>query len=157
LAPKDARYLFDWLQPNLPVGWTSIRYWDLTEAPVAHVHNTRQRKDIFQERNVGPPNKNDETERLNKAIAKREADAAALAAAAETTPQPAPGAPGAPGLVPSTTVPLPTAVPIASPPGAQAPSPANPGSKPASTTSLSPGLQPTAASQITTTSTAMAR
>jgi hypothetical protein len=86
LAPKDAHYLFDWLEPALPPGWTAIRYWDLTEAPVAHVHDTHKAKDMFQERNIGPPDKNDEAERLDKALARREAkereEAAAAAAAA---------------------------------------------------------------------------
>jgi hypothetical protein len=150
LAPKDARYLFDWLQPNLPLGWTSIRYWDLTEAPVAHVHNSHQRRDIFQERNVGPPNKNDEAERLTKAIAKREAEAAAAAAAAEQAAAGVPGTPGAPGTLPAPgsapIVPMPAAVPVATPPAAPA-APSAP--RPASTTSLTPGLQPTAAGPTT--------
>jgi L,D-transpeptidase catalytic domain len=100
LAPKDAQYLFDWLEPSLPAGWTSVRYWDLTSAPVAHVHDTHAVKDIFQERNVGPPDKNDEAERVEKAVARREAkerDAAEAAAAASTVagaPSPAGGVSG---------------------------------------------------------------
>jgi hypothetical protein len=86
LAPKDARYLFEWLEPKLPPGWTAVRAWDLTQAPVAHVHNSARERDFFQERNIGPPDKNDETERLEQAIARREAkereEAASAAAAA---------------------------------------------------------------------------
>src|SRR3954467_1038477 len=85
LAPKDARYLFEWLEPKLPPGWTAVRAWDLTQAPVAHVHNSARERDFFQERNIGPPDKNDETERLEQAIARREAkerEEAAIAAAA---------------------------------------------------------------------------
>ena len=144
LSPKDARYIFEWLQPNLPVGWTSIRYWDLTEAPVAHVHNTKQKRDNYQDRNIGPPNKLDETERVNKAIAKREAEAAALAAAAAAAGTTPGAAPVASGTLPP-TVPLPNPVPVATPPGTT-PAPAAPSSpKPTTTTSL----QPTAASPAT--------
>jgi hypothetical protein len=86
LAPRDARYLFEWLQPKLPAGWTAVRFWDLSLAPVAHVHNSARPRDFFQERNVGPPDKNDEAERLDLALARREAkereEEAAKAAAA---------------------------------------------------------------------------
>jgi hypothetical protein len=73
LAPKDARYLFDWLEPKLPPGWTAVRYWNLTQAPVVHVRNSRRTKAIFQERNIGPPDKGEEAERLDAAVARREA------------------------------------------------------------------------------------
>jgi hypothetical protein len=122
LAPKDAHYLFDWLEPALPVGWTSIRNWDLSQAPVAHVHDTHKPKDIFQERNIGPPDKNDEADRLDKAIARREAkereDAAAAAmmpptaagpSAAAATLQPTAATPGA-ALQPAATPPANLAV-----------------------------------------------
>jgi hypothetical protein len=93
LSPKDAHYLFDWLEPALPAGWTAIRNWDLTQTPVAHVHDSHKPRDMFQERNVGPPDKGDEAERLDKAVARREAkerdDAAAAASAAATPVVPA--------------------------------------------------------------------
>jgi len=74
LSPRDARYLFDWLEPPLPPGWTSVRYWNLEQAPVVHVRNSeRTKKPIFQERNIGPPDKNDEAERLAAALSRREA------------------------------------------------------------------------------------
>lgn len=122
LAPNDARYLFDWLEPKLPLGWTAIRFWDLNQAPFAHIHNSHQRRDIFQERNVGPPDRNDEAERIAKATERREKEAAEAAAAAALAPDGivpvAPGASG-PGVIPAGTAPVvPTvpAVPIASPP-----------------------------------------
>jgi hypothetical protein len=99
LAPNDARTIFEWLQPALPNGWTSIRNWDLTQAPVAHVHNSSKPKDMFQERNVGPPDKNDEAERVSKAVARREAEAAAAASAAEAA-----AASGTPSTVPTGTL-----------------------------------------------------
>jgi hypothetical protein len=77
LSPKDARYLFDWLEPKLPPGWTAVRYWNLTEAPVVHVRNSSRLKPWSQERNIGPPDKEDEAERLNEAVARREKEAAA--------------------------------------------------------------------------------
>jgi hypothetical protein len=75
LSPRDARYLFDWLEPKLPAGWTAVRYWDLTQAPVVHVRNSQRTKPWAQERNIGPPDKEDETERLNEALVRREAKA----------------------------------------------------------------------------------
>jgi len=147
LAPKDAKYIFDWLQPNLPLGWTSIRYWDLSEAPVAHVHNTRLRRGLVQDRNVGPPNKKDEAERVSKAIARREAEAAAAAAAMEAQALQTQQVPTVPGVTP--VVPLPTAVPVATPPGAPATPAAPSATKPGAATSISPILPPTAAGPAT--------
>jgi len=82
LAPRDAKHLFDWLEPVLPAGWTAVRYWDLTQAPVVHVRNSKRAKPFFQERSVGPPDKEEETERLEKALLRREAKAREEAAAA---------------------------------------------------------------------------
>jgi hypothetical protein len=97
LSPRDARYLFDWLAPALPPGWTAVRYWDLNEAPVVHVRNSRRLKAFAQERNVGPPNKEDESARLEAAVARREAEAQAEAerlAAEQFAESPAPLLPG---------------------------------------------------------------
>ncbi|MET0387530.1 MAG: L,D-transpeptidase [Polyangiales bacterium] len=127
LAPNDARYIFDWLEPVLPNGWTAIRNWDLTSAPVAHVHNTHLRKDIIQERNIGAPDKSDEADRVSKAIARREAEAAAAAASAgiasAEVPSVASGATASAATASGTapTVPLPTPVPVLPVPAAQAP------------------------------------
>jgi hypothetical protein len=74
LAPKDARYLFEWLQPALPAGWTAVRNFDLSHAPIAHVYDSSLRRPFVQERNVGPPDKDEEAERLTQAIARREAE-----------------------------------------------------------------------------------
>jgi hypothetical protein len=126
LAPSDARYLFDWLEPKLPMGWTAIRFWDLTQAPFAHIHNSHLRRDIFQERNVGPPDRNDEAERIAKATERRAAEAAAAAAAAGTTPD---GFPVVPATLPAPTgpvVPSVPAVPIVAPPAGSPPSAAVP-------------------------------
>jgi hypothetical protein len=79
LAPKDARYLFEWLEPRMPPGWTGLRNWDLTPAPVVHVRDSSRAKPFVQERNIGPPDKEDEAQRLAEAIARRAAQAAAEA------------------------------------------------------------------------------
>ena len=107
LSPLDSRYLFDWLEPELPPGWTAIRFWDLTKSPVVHVRNTKRTKPFLQERPIGPPDKEDEQKRLEAAVARREAEAAAAAALLASQPTTAvPVAPAAPGTIP-------TAVPAA--------------------------------------------
>jgi len=93
LSPKDAHAVFEWLEPKLPAGWTSVRYYDLNQAPVVHVYNSSKPKPFAQERNIGPPDKNDEAERLTQAIARREAKeredaAAALASQSVASLQP---------------------------------------------------------------------
>jgi hypothetical protein len=88
LSPKDAHAIFDWLEPALPAGWTSVRYYNLNQAPVVHVHNSGKKRAFYQERNIGPPDKNDEAERVSQAVARREAkerEAALLAAGANGT------------------------------------------------------------------------
>lgn len=80
LSPLDAAYLFDWLDPALPPGWTAVRYWNLNEAPVVHVRNSKLKKPFVQERNVGPPDLQEEAERLEQANRRR--DQAALEEAA---------------------------------------------------------------------------
>jgi hypothetical protein len=140
LAPRDARYLFDWLEPKLPPGWTSVRFWDLNHAPVAHVHNSGFRRDFLQERNVGPPDKDEEADRLLQALARRDAmereeEAKRLTSGtslapdlavdpAQTVAPQAPGTqPGAPPLPPAPNF----AAPNLAPPTATAPNPAAPG------------------------------
>jgi hypothetical protein len=135
LAPSDARYLFEWLEPKLPAGWTAIRFWDLTQAPFAHIHDSHKRRGLVQERNVGPPDRNDEAARIAKAMERREAEAAAAAAAAVspdalTPPTEAAGAPLPTGTGP--TMPPVAPVPIANPgsasnPAVPPPSAAQPG------------------------------
>jgi hypothetical protein len=71
LSPKDARYLFEWVEPKMPPGWTGLRFWDLTQAPVVRVRNSHLRTPIRQERKIGPPDPEEEAERLAKAEARR--------------------------------------------------------------------------------------
>jgi hypothetical protein len=71
LSPYDSRYLFNWLEPVLPAGWTAVRYWDLTQAPFVHVRNSSKPKPFAQDRNVGPPDSSDEALRLQSALGRR--------------------------------------------------------------------------------------
>jgi hypothetical protein len=126
LSPKDAHAIFDWLEPALPAGWTSVRYYNLNQAPVVHVHNSSKKRSFYQERNIGPPDKNDEAERVTQAVARREAkerEAALLAAGANGT------LPAGMAMPPSAANATP--VPIVAPSGAGS--------------SVSPGLPPPAA------------
>ena len=110
LAPKDARYLFEWLEPRVPAGWTGVRSWDLTPAPVVHVRDSSRQKPFVQERNVGPPDKEDEAKRLEQAIARRAAQAAAEAQLAAQAGVMGPAMPGAAGVAPA-----PVAAPVTAP------------------------------------------
>ncbi len=96
LAPRDAQYLFEWLDPKLPAGWTSVRYWDLSQAPVVHVRNSRRSKPFTQERNIGPPDKDDETGRVEAALVRREAKEREEAAQFAAQQGAAPGLPATP-------------------------------------------------------------
>jgi hypothetical protein len=109
LSPRDAQHLFEWLEPTLPVGWTSVRYWNLTEAPVVHVRNSSKTKAFFQERNIGPPDKDDETVRLEQALVRRDAQERETAAMVQKSTGPnspllKPAAPAVPtpGVTPTT-------------------------------------------------------
>jgi len=118
LSPSDARYLFEWLEPRMPAGWTGLRNWDLTPAPVVHVRDSSRSKPFVQERNIGPPDKEDEAKRMEQAIARRAAQAAAEAQLAAQGGAIVPAAPVPEALAPS---PVPGAlVPPAAPPS-QAP------------------------------------
>jgi hypothetical protein len=102
LSPKDAHYLFDWLEPHMPPGWTGLRNWDLTPAPVVHVRDSSRTQPFVQDRNVGPPDKEDEEKRMEDAIARRaKAAAEAQLAAQQAAGMIVPGAVpvGTPGVV----------------------------------------------------------
>jgi hypothetical protein len=139
LAPRDAHYLFDWLEPHMPPGWTGLRNWDLTPAPVVHVRDSSRAQPFVQDRNVGPPDKEDEEKRMEAAVARRaqaaaEAQLAAQQAAGMIVPgavpvgTPAAGAPLPPAGTAVGTTPAPAVLqvkPVAMPPAAQALPPAH--------------------------------
>lgn len=83
-APRDARWLFEWLPPQLPPGWSGSRTPDLLEGPVVHVRNSRLKVPVVQERPIGPPDREDEKMKREEADARRLAEAQAAAAAVAT-------------------------------------------------------------------------
>jgi lipoprotein-anchoring transpeptidase ErfK/SrfK len=82
LAPKDARWLFNWVAPALPAGWTGYVPSDLERSVMVHVRDSSLAEDqrFIQERPPGPPDPELEKKRLEEA-AQRRAEAAAAAAA----------------------------------------------------------------------------
>ncbi len=102
VAPMDAKAVFEWVTPALPPGWTGLRPLDLLHSPTVVVRNSHMKKQFRQDRPIGPPDRELETQRLSEAEERRATDAAAAAAtpaAATTTPVAAPApAPPAPSL-----------------------------------------------------------
>ena len=115
VAPLDARYVFESLQPGLPPGWTSVRPPELAKWPTLHVHNSAQRVDWKQIRPIGPTDRMDEADRVEQADRRR---------AEQLQAPPATGQPAAP--VPGTAPARPAApVPAAAPTKPAAPPPAH--------------------------------
>ncbi|WP_420829511.1 L,D-transpeptidase [Nannocystis pusilla] len=85
LAPLDARWLFEWVSPALPAGWTGYLPADLERSVVVHVRDSSLPPDqaFFQERPIGPPDPEEEKRRQEEADERR---AEAAAAAAEAVP-----------------------------------------------------------------------
>jgi lipoprotein-anchoring transpeptidase ErfK/SrfK len=110
VSPLDARFVFEWLEPKVPPGWTSLRPVDLRESPTLHVWDSHRKPVWKQERPIGPPDREDEAERLEEAE-KRRAEA--------LTAQATPGAPGAPAPAPA-GMPAPAPAPAAPNPAAPA-------------------------------------
>lgn len=91
LAPRDARWLFEWVSPALPAGWTGYIPSELDRSVVVHVRDSSLPPDqaFFQERPPGPPDPEEERRKLELAEQRRAEDAAAAAAvvpAAAVTP-----------------------------------------------------------------------
>ncbi len=80
VAPLDARYVFEWVTPPLPPGWTGLRPLDLLKSPYVVVRNSHGKKPFRQDRPIGPPDRTLEEQRLVDAE-RRRADAAAAATA----------------------------------------------------------------------------
>ncbi len=109
VSPLDARFVFEFLDPKVPPGWTSFRPIDLRESPTLHIWDSHRKPSFKQERPIGPPDREDENERLELAEKKR-AEQAAVA------PAGAPGAPGAPAATPVPTAPPAAPAPASPPP-----------------------------------------
>lgn len=111
VSPLDARYVFEVLEPRVPNGWTSFRPIDLRESPTLHVWDSHRKPNFKQERPIGPPDRQDENERLEEAE-KRRAEQPATGAATPGAPAPvgASPSPAAPAAAPSVS-PAPAAAP----------------------------------------------
>ena len=75
LAPKDARWIFEWVSPALPDGWTGYLPGDLDRSVVVHVRDSSlpPNEAFIQERPPGPPDRDLERKRLEEAEARRAA------------------------------------------------------------------------------------
>ncbi len=84
LAPLDAKWLFDWVAPPMPEGWTGFLPSDLERSVTVHVRDSSkpEGEQFVQERKLGPPDREEEQRRLEEAE-KRRAETAAAEAEAE--------------------------------------------------------------------------
>lgn len=91
LAPRDARWLFEWVAPALSAGWTGYLPGDLERSVVVHVRDSSLAPDqaFFQERPIGPPDI--EAERRKQELAEQRR---AQTVGADPGPDPDPIAPG---------------------------------------------------------------
>jgi hypothetical protein len=71
LAPLDARHLFEWLSPPLPPGWSGYRASDLLASPTVHIRNSHLKRELQQERPIGPPDRELEAQKLSEAEERR--------------------------------------------------------------------------------------
>lgn len=80
LAPLDARWVFEWIGPTLPVGWTGFLPDDLHKSPVVHVRDSKKDPGLqfTQQRPWGPPDRT--AERKKSDAAQRRRDTATAAA-----------------------------------------------------------------------------
>ena len=83
VAPLDARYVFEWVTPPLPPGWTGLRPLDLLKSPYVVVRNSHAKNPFRQDRPIGPPDRGVEEQRLADAE-KRRAEALVPPAALPT-------------------------------------------------------------------------
>ncbi|MCA9636239.1 MAG: L,D-transpeptidase [Myxococcales bacterium] len=97
LAPKDARWIFEWVAPTLPEGWTGYLPGDLAGSVVVHVRDTSlpTNEAFIQERPIGPPDPEEEKRKKEDAEARRAESRAAEAdpSAAVAAHAPDPGSP----------------------------------------------------------------
>lgn len=71
LAPRDARWVFEWFGPALPAGWTGFLPPDLHRSPTVHVRDSSRPQSFTQERPWGPPDTEEERKRLVEAEERR--------------------------------------------------------------------------------------
>ncbi len=94
LSPRDARWIFEWVAPVLPAGWTGYLPYDLHRSPVVHVRDSSKPEALrfTQERPWGPPDFEEERKK-SEAAAERRAAAAAWEADIPASPAEAPPPP----------------------------------------------------------------
>jgi hypothetical protein len=75
LAPHDARWLFEWMGPTRPEGWTGYLPLDLDDSPVVHVRDSSRPPGatFIQQRPVGPPDREAERAKNEAALERRAA------------------------------------------------------------------------------------
>lgn len=80
LAPLDARWMFDWVGPAMPSGWTGYLPLSLERSPVVHVRDSHRAEGLrfTQERPIGPPDVEAERRKTEAALRRREIDTAEL-------------------------------------------------------------------------------
>lgn len=78
LSPLDARFVFEWVAPTLPRGWTGYLPESLQRSVVVHVRDTDRppSRQFDQQRPIGPPDREAERLKTEQAQARREAEAA---------------------------------------------------------------------------------
>ena len=83
LAPRDARWVFEWVAPTLPLGWTGYIPADLERSVVVHVRDSSlpAAEAFIQERPIGPPDPEEEKRKLELAEQRRAEQAAEETAA----------------------------------------------------------------------------
>ena len=69
LAPLDAKFVFDWVGPTLPYGWTGYLPADLHGSAVVHVRDTNKPDALAftQQRKWGPPDRDAERKKSEAA------------------------------------------------------------------------------------------
>ncbi len=90
LAPLDARWVFDWVGPSMPSGWTGYLPLSLERSPIVHVRDSHRPQGLrfTQERPIGPPDLEAERRRTEAAMRQREAAAHAEAIGLAATESP---------------------------------------------------------------------
>jgi lipoprotein-anchoring transpeptidase ErfK/SrfK len=73
LSPRDARFVFEWVAPALPAGWTGWLPLELARSVVVHVRDSSRApgEQFTQERPAGPPDREAERKKLDAALARR--------------------------------------------------------------------------------------
>ena len=96
LSPTDARWVFEWLGPQMLAGWTGLLPHELDVSPVVHIRDSSRPEGSrwTQDAPIGPADPEEEKRKLAEAEERRTREAEAAAAMAALDP-------GATGVDPS--------------------------------------------------------